>query len=78
MIFLFSGSSKPRFLDGAQLETWTVQAGEDESNACLDYPIENFQTFKDCDAHFVNKQMREAGVMPFWATDNLEEVTAFR
>jgi len=28
------GSSKPRFLDGAQLETWTVQAGEDESNAC--------------------------------------------
>ena len=34
MIFLFSGSSKPRFLDGAQLETWTVQAGEDESNAC--------------------------------------------
>ena len=34
MIFLFSGSSKPRFLDGAQLETWTVQAGEDEANAC--------------------------------------------
>ena len=34
IIFLFSGSSKPRFLDGAQLETWTVQAGEDESNAC--------------------------------------------
>ena len=58
--------------------TQTKDAPEDESNGCLDYPIEKFQTFKECDANFVNKEMREEGVMPFWATDNLEEVTAFR
>ena len=58
--------------------TQTKDAPEDDSNGCLDYPIEKFQTFKECDAHFVNKQMREEGVMPFWATDNLEDVTAFR
>ncbi len=26
MAFLFRGSSKPRFLDGANIETWTIQA----------------------------------------------------
>ena len=58
--------------------TQTKDAAEDESNGCQDYPIETFQTFKDCDAHFVNKQMRIEGVMPFWATDNIEEVTVLR
>ena len=28
-----SGSSKPKFLDGAALETWTIQAREEE-NPC--------------------------------------------
>ena len=58
--------------------TQTKDAAEDESNGCQNYPMEKFQTFKECDAHFVNKQMREEGLMPFWATDNLEEVTVLR
>ena len=58
--------------------TQIKDAAEDESNSCQDYPIEKFQTFKECDAHFINKQMRNEGVMPFWATDNIEEVTALR
>ena len=33
MIEFSSGSSKPKFLDGAALETWTIQAGEEE-NPC--------------------------------------------
>ena len=34
LISLLSGSSKPKFLDGAALETWTIQGAEDESNVC--------------------------------------------
>ena len=58
--------------------TQTKDAAEDQSKGCLDYPIEKFETFKECDAHFVHEQMRGEGVMPFWATENLDEVTALR
>ena len=53
-------------------------AAEDESNGCQDYPNEKYPTFSDCDAEFVHEQMLGEGVMPFWATDDLDEVTAIR
>ena len=56
----------------------TKNAAEDESNDCQDYPNEKYQTFSDCDAEFVHDQMLGEGVMPFWATDNLDEVTSIR
>ena len=28
------GSSKPRFLDGANIETWTIQGVESDGNVC--------------------------------------------
>ena len=55
--------------------TQTKDAEEDESNGCKDYPNQRFKTFGECDGHFVHEQMRGEGLMPFWATDNLEEVT---
>ena len=55
--------------------TQTKDAEEDESNGCKDYPNQRFKTFSECDGHFVHEQMRGEGLMPFWATDNLEEVT---
>ena len=60
--------------------TQTKDAAEDESNGCQDYPNGNYQTYSDCDADFVHKQIlvEVEGVMPFWATDNLNKVTAFR
>ena len=53
--------------------TQTKDAEEDESNGCKDYPNQRFKTFGECDGHFVHEQMRGEGLMPFWATDNLEE-----
>ena len=57
--------------------TQTKDAEEDESNGCVDYPNKRFKTFGECDGHFVHEQMRGEGIMPFWATDNLEEVTRY-
>ena len=58
--------------------TQTKDAAEDTSNGCQDYPNEKYQTFSDCDTEFVHGQMSVEGVMPFWATDNLDEVTTIR
>ena len=58
--------------------TQTKDAAEDESIGCQDYPNEKYQTFSDCDMEFVHGQMLGEGVMPFWATDNLDEVTSIR
>ena len=58
--------------------TQTQDAAEDESNGCQDYPNDKYQTFSDCDTEFVHQEMLGEGVMPFWATDNLEEVTKIR
>ena len=55
--------------------TQSKDVAEDESNGCVDYPNKKFKTFGECDGHFVHEQMIGEGIMPFWATDNLEEVT---
>ena len=57
--------------------TQTKDAEEDESNGCVEYPNKRFKTFSECDGHFVHEYMKGEGIMPFWATDNLEEVTRY-
>ena len=57
--------------------TQTKDAEEDKSNGCGEYPNKKFETFGECDGHFVHKQMIGEGIMPFWATDNIEEVTRY-
>ena len=57
--------------------TQTKDAEEDDSNGCVDYPNQRFKTFGECDGHFVHEKMKGEGIMPFWATDDLEEVTKF-
>ena len=45
---------------------------------CQNYPSEKFRTFQDCDEDFIKDKMKSFGLMPFWATDNMEEVTKQR
>ena len=42
---------------------------------CRNYPTEDFETFRDCDAQFVRREVDKMGVVPFWATQDLTEVT---
>ena len=49
---------------------------EDQTNPCAEYPNEDYQSFEDCDEIFVYHEMKtKHHIMPFWATDNLTEVT---
>ena len=46
---------------------------------CKDYPNKNFQSFKSCDEKAVHNRMKRVfGIMPFWATNNLSEVTTYK
>ena len=58
--------------------TQTKDTDEDQSTGCQNYPNEKYESYSDCDAEFVHEQMLGEGVMPFWATDDMDEVTVFR
>ena len=55
---------------------------ESEFNAdknCQKYPNKIFQSFKSCDEKIVSDKMRKVfGIMPFWATKDLSEVTTYK
>ena len=42
---------------------------------CRNYPTEEFSSFSDCDSQFVRREDDAAGVVPFWAAEDLAEVT---
>ena len=49
---------------------------EDKTNPCSEYPNEEFQSYKECDENFVYRVMTtKLNLIPFWATDNMSEVT---
>ena len=42
---------------------------------CRKYPNKEFYSYNSCDESYVYDLMKSFGVMPFWATHNLNEVT---
>ena len=51
----------------------------DTTKKCTNYPNEMFESYEECDKKFVHEKMKqEFGIMPFWATDDLNEVTNMR
>ena len=48
----------------------------DAERRCRNYPNQDFESYRACDEHFVHETLlRDYGLVPFWATDNLTEVT---
>ena len=42
---------------------------------CKNYPNEEFASFSSCDESYVYNKMKSHKVMPFWAAQNLDDVT---
>ena len=56
--------------------TQNKYAEEDKTNPCSKYPNKEFRSYRDCDEKFVNRVMKTKWhLMPFWATDNMSDVT---
>ena len=49
----------------------------EQAKRCTNYPTEKFNSFADCDGDFLRSKCQTigAGIVPFWATGNLSEVT---
>ena len=43
--------------------------------ACRNYPTIQHQSYGRCDRDFVEEECKIIGLVPFWATDNLKNVT---
>ena len=51
----------------------------DEDKNCKNYPDNGFTSYRAYDEDFVYKEhLNKYKIMPFWVTDNMEEVTTHR
>ena len=47
---------------------------EDPANPCVNYPTEEYESYAECDDHFVRRSL-PPGLKPFWTVDNISEAT---
>ena len=47
---------------------------EDPANPCVNYPTEEYESYADCDDHFI-RSFLPPGLKPFWTVDNISEAT---
>ena len=40
---------------------------QDVKANCVNYPTKRFESFRECDEDYTNKEMQKLGIMPFWA-----------
>ena len=49
---------------------------DDEEIICVNYPVEKFPNYRECDEDFMSKEIDHLyGITPFWAAENMSEVT---
>lgn len=66
----------PQYLDFYLTVSQTISLETDEGMHCQNYPTKEFESFSECDQHFVYNEMKNRyNVMPFWAAKKLDEIT---
>ena len=60
-----------RWLESCSQEEYSP---EDPANPCVNYPTEEYESYADCDDHFVRSSL-PPGLKPFWTVDNISEAT---
>lgn len=70
--------ANPTYISSIHTISQTVDTEIYILNDCINYPNENYKTFKDCDYEFVQKEVSKFGFVPFWATNDLSKVTKIR
>ena len=57
-----------------------IDSEQDRDKNCVNYPHGSFKSYAECDAKFVYDQFssKYKPLMPFWVTDDINEVTSLR
>ena len=52
---------------------------EDPSKRCTEYPTDKFESYKECDDHFMKQVLEDLSpdFLPVWLTDNPDKATTF-
>ena len=67
------------FLRGVISISQNIYTEEDKQKHCKNYPNNEFYNLSQCDGHFIyNYVKNNIGIIPFWTTDNLLEITPKR
>ena len=55
----------------------TINSMAEKDKNCTNYPNDKFSAFQECDEHFVLSKLNNTydGIMPFWATGDIDKVT---
>ena len=56
----------------------TIDSEFDLQKNCRNYPNDEFVEYKDCDDKFMQQELLEDGLIPFWATNDYSNVTKIR
>ena len=48
---------------------------QDVKANCVNYPTKIFESYRECDEDYTNKEMQKLGVMPFWAVKGNNNVS---
>ena len=62
------------FLSKSAMISQEEYSPEDPANPCVNYPTEEYESYADCDDHFVRSSL-PPGLKPFWTVDNISEAT---
>ena len=56
-----------------------IKTERDEESKCRNYPNKEYLSYNDCDQTYVQKIMKEKfSITPFWATQDLDNITTMR
>ena len=58
----------------------TIDSDQDNDNNCENYPYKKYSSYRECDEDFLYKTFAKdySNLMPFWVTDNFNDVTRLR
>ena len=56
----------------------TIDLDTDPDKRCKNYPVGQYDSYRECDEDFVYEHIKsENHMMPFWATQSMDQVTKF-
>ena len=53
-----------------------IYSEKDKETFCRNYPTSQWINYRQCDEDFVHQEMKKRNIVPFWATNNMSEVTS--
>ena len=58
----------------------TIDSDQDNDNNCENYPYNKYSSYRECDEDFLYQTFTKEynNLMPFWVTDNFNDVTRHR